>query len=307
MPRIKTRSIDRKILYLRIGCVIVKVDPQEFDYVMYVDASGDDGFKFDHQSSICYAAAALLVKQEDIAHNLDILSQIKAILGCKPTDEIKYSKVRRHRHGKEALSLLSNIRGSLSCHVVFKKEVDASQYIGNKIMSVVCHCMALASLDAYSFSDGEKILVSIDRMKQTEEQPIKWILDDTSEKKPRGFDVSVVFRDSKDANFLLIQIADLLCGSIREHFEQYETQEDMIYFSQKRPLCKKVAEIKKSRSRPLCKKGKSRMEKIISSQAFKPIYPLFPVRKAAGMIDYFFMEPPYMMDRHFYMICTRKK
>ena len=77
----------------------MKVDPSNYDYVMYVDASGDDGFKFEKDSSICYCAAALLVKQEDISHNLAILEQIKKIVGCKATDEVKYSKIRRHRRG----------------------------------------------------------------------------------------------------------------------------------------------------------------------------------------------------------------
>lgn len=286
----------------------MKVSPNKFDYIMYVDASGDDGFKFDYNSSICYAAAALLVKQEDIPHNLDILNQIKELLGCKPTDEVKYSRVRRHKNGKKALSLLTNIRGTLSCYVVFKKEVDPGQYIGNKSLSIVCHCMALHSIDTYSFDSGSKVLIAIDRMKQTEEAPIKELLDDDSKKNHRNFDVSVVFRDSKDANFLLIQIADLLCGSIREHFEQYEIQEDMVYFSQKCPLCVAASLARKSNNRfALCKKGKSRTEKIISSQSLRHILPLFPVTYHPDMMNYFFMEPAEMMNKHFYMICHKKK
>ena len=75
----------------------MKVDPNQFDYVMYVDASGDDGFAFERGATICYAAAAFLVKKEDIAHNLEILKQIKAIVGCNEKDEVKYSRIRRHR------------------------------------------------------------------------------------------------------------------------------------------------------------------------------------------------------------------
>lgn len=285
----------------------MKVDPNNFDYIMYVDASGDDGFKFDHGSTTCYTAAALLVNQENISHNLEILGRIKSILGCKQTDEIKYSRVRRHRRGDEALSLLRDIRGQLSCYVVFKKEVDPEIYIGNKILSVVCHRMALNSIDVYPFEEGSRVLIAIDRMKQTEEEPLRELLNDTKESEQRNFDVKTVFRDSKDANFLLIQIADLLCGSLREHFEQYETQEDMLYFSGKCPVCQRLREIKRQPIRPLCKNGKSRTTKIINSQAFKYIYPLFPATKNIDMIDYFFVDPAKMIDKHFYMICNLKK
>lgn len=289
----------------------MKVDPKQFDYVMYVDASGDDGFQFDHGSTSCYVASAFLVKQEDILHNLDILQQIKQIIGCKPTDEVKYSRIRRHRRGSEALQLLRGLHGKMSCYIIFKKElpVEEQNKTGTKVLSVSCHAMALSALDAYSFQDGETVLVAIDRMKHTEEAPLEYAMKagflSNYEHPERNFALETVFRDSKDLNFLLIQIADLLCGTIREHFEQYETSEDMQYFKLKCPNCKKLMLMKKSATRPICRNGKSRVIQIFNSKNMMNIYHLIPDVKSPSMFDFFFMNPTKMMDQHFYMICKK--
>lgn len=284
----------------------MKIDTSNYDYTMFVDASGDDGFKFENGSTKCYVAAALTIRKEDIPHNLDILTQIKQIIGCKPADEVKYSRIRRHKYGNSALSLLRDLRGAVSCQIVFKKEVDKAKYVGNKKMSIICHMMALRSLRSGKFNEEDKVLVVIDRMKQTEEKPLKELMDEgwgSNSDKSCGFDI--IFRDSKDSNFLLLQIADLLCGAIREHFEQYESQEDMLYFAKKCPPCYSVLRIRGKPSHPLCQSGRSRAIKIINSSPFKFILPLFPNSRKAGMISYCFMEPPQMFNRHFYLICSR--
>lgn len=289
----------------------MKVDPKQYDYVMYVDASGDDGFQFDNGSTSCYVASAFLVKQEDIPHNLGILQQIKQTIGCKPTDEVKYSRIRRHRRGPEALQLLRDLRGKMSCYIIFKKElpVEEQNKTDAKVLSVSCHAMALSALDAYSFQDGETVLVAIDRMKHTEEAPLEYALKTgflSDRKHPeRNFVTETVFRDSKDSCFLLIQIADLLCGTIREHFEQYEISEDMQYFRAKCPYCKKLMLMKKSATRPLCRNGRNRSTQIFNSKNMMNIYHLIPNVKSPSMFDFFFMNPTKMMDQHFYMICKK--
>ncbi len=286
----------------------MKIDPSQYDYVMYVDASGDDGFNFDKCSSTCYAASSLLVKQEDIVINLDILNQIKSIVGCKPTDEVKYSKIRRHRRSQDALSLLSDLKGKMASYVVFKKEVDQAKYQGNKNMSVVCHYMALRTLEKYDFPAGSRVLLAIDHMKHTEEVPLNYVIGaNTSEDVLNNIDLSVVFRDSKDADFLLIQIADLLCGITREHFEQYETNPDMLYFASKCPPCQTVFEVKKKFTHISCKNGTAASHRIISSSNLKHIYNLFPETSGSALFGCFFTEPLLMMRKHFYMACIRKK
>lgn len=291
--------------------ICLKINPAKYDYVMYVDASGDDGFKFEQNSSVCYAVAALLVKQDDIAHNLSILNQIKHLIGCKPTDEVKYSRIRRHRRGVEALALLKGLKGEMSCFIIFKKELPSGEIANKslKTLSVSCHAMAVASLDAHPFSEGEKVLIVIDRMKNTEEQPLEWVMESGSLSDrlhpERNFSTKTIFRDSKDSNFLLIQIADLLCGTVREHFEQYETNEDMIYFHNRCPNCKRLSMMKRGTHR-ICKHGKTRSLRILNSKNLSNIYHLIPNKDSTKMIDYLFMRPSKMMDQHFYILCDKK-
>lgn len=290
----------------------MKVNIANYDYVMFVDASGDDGFRFDKGSTKCYAAAALTVRKEDIARDVDILKNIKCAVGCEAADEVKYSRIRRHRNGNSALSLLSTLRGAVSCQIVFKKEIDKAKYVGNKNISVICHMMALRSLRSGKFKKEDKVLVVIDRMKQTEEKPLKELMDKgwtSNSDNTCTFDI--IFRDSKDQNFLLLQIADFLCGIIREHFEQYDSNKDMMYFAEKCPPCYRLLKMRSAGqhhviySHPLCQKGNSRANNIIKSTPFNFILPLFPKSRTAEMIDYFFMEPSRLFNKHFYLICSR--
>ena len=292
--------------------ISLKVNPDKFDYIMYVDASGDDGLKFDHDSSLCYAAAAFLVAKEDISLNLNILSQIKQIVGCKEIDEVKYSRIRRHRRASEALALLKELRGKVSCHVIFKKELLPEDPLLKepKNLSVLCHLMAMNSLDSYSFSEGQKILVAIDRMKRTEERPLERQMNHgvlSNDMHPdRNFTVDTVFRDSKDSQFLLIQIADLLCGIVREQFEQYETNEDMIYFKERCPRCNFLSRSKKGHTCRICTQGRSRATQILYSKNFGNIYHLIPEYLSPRMATYLFMGPPKMAFQHYYLFCKKK-
>lgn len=288
------------------------VDPNQFDYVMYVDASGDDGFQFEKGSTTCFAAAAFLVKREDIDHNLALLRGIKKIVGAKETDEVKYSTVRRHPRAPEALSLLRDLKGKLSCYVVFKKELSPAQIPpkGSKALSVDCHLMSLRSLDAYSFADNDKVLIAIDHMKSTEEIPVNYHMHKgifSDEKHPdRNFTSETVFCDSKDADFLLIQVADLLAGVLREHFEQYESNPDMLHFHSLCPKCEQIFKMKRRNARAMCKQGKSRTTKLAHSKNLHYIIHLIPCAYTFPMTSYFFMWPVQMMTKHFYLLCARK-
>lgn len=239
---------------------------------------------------------------------MDILNRIKRTVGGKETDEIKYSRLRRNRRAPEALSILSNLRGIVASQVVFKKEIDATKYKGNKNLSVVCHYMALRALRNAGIPENSRVLIAIDHMKSTEEQPLNIVLESFAGQSLRdACNFSVVFRDSKDTNFRLIQVADLICGIVREHFEQYETNPDMIHFSTKCPPCQTVFEAKRKYTRVLCQHGSSRAKHILLSKNLKYIINLFPGIHSPDIIGYFFTEPPIMMKKHFYLACGRKK
>ncbi len=290
----------------------MKVSIENFDYIMFVDASGDDGFKFDKGSSTCYSAAAFLVKQEDIPADVDVLRQIKDIVGCDEKDEIKYSRIRRNRHGAQALRLMRKLHGYMSFDVIFKKEFRPEDVPGrnNKGMSSICHAMALRALDSFDFIDGKNVLIVIDRMKYTEEALLQYLVAENAINgkgfQEHSFSFKIIFRDSKDSNFLLLQIADLLCGTVREHFEQYETNEDMIYFKSICPLCNRIRLIKGPGSRHVCKNGKSRAVRIVHSKNLHNVMHLIPSFTPPKAFQYFFMDPKHMMYEHLYFVCERK-
>ncbi|MCL2249565.1 MAG: phosphotransferase, partial [Oscillospiraceae bacterium] len=78
-----------------------KKNETEYDYIIYVDASGDDGLKFEKGSSLCFVASSVIIHKDDMSHNIAILNEIKKLMGGKVTDEVKYSKVRRHYNAEK--------------------------------------------------------------------------------------------------------------------------------------------------------------------------------------------------------------
>lgn len=98
------------------------------EYNAYVDASGDNGFKFEKNSSLCYVVNVLLCKQKDDDFNKNKLAEIKKLLGCKENCEIKYSTLRRHKKSREAHKLLGQIKGRLLFYVVFKKKLPRRKF-----------------------------------------------------------------------------------------------------------------------------------------------------------------------------------
>lgn len=73
---------------------------KHYDWAMYVDASGDDGFAFERGSSAIYTVNCFMCKTESIPYNQDVLRKIKAIFRCAPNIEMKSSTIIKSK--KEA-------------------------------------------------------------------------------------------------------------------------------------------------------------------------------------------------------------
>lgn len=87
--------------------------------------------------------------------------------------------------------------------------------VAQQDLSGVTHVFPYLSLRTSSLiTDNDKILIVIDNMKKREMDSIKSIL---STSNLDNYDL--IFRDSKDKNFSLIQIADIMAGSIRTYYE----------------------------------------------------------------------------------------
>ena len=208
-----------------------------FDYVTFVDASGDDGFKFDKESSLCYTAGCFLTKTEDINYNFDILNKIKETAHCKIKDELKHKQIRKRKNCKKILSVMNELKGiNISLNVfkkdLFKDEKLKSEFTGknNKNLAAIAHTFPIFGLNELGFLNNKKILICIDRMKITEMDKVKYFFKTEFSKKSKTSNYKLIFKDSKAQGFELIQIADLIAGILREFYEitYYKNQE---YFS----------------------------------------------------------------------------
>ena len=243
------------------------------EYVMYVDASGDDGIKFDLGSSKCYAASAILMLKGDVAHNTAILSEIKHLMGAKPTDEVKYSRMRRHPKKKELHERLKGIKGFLYSNVLYK-EHDPPSHIG-----AFAHTMALSTIAAHFKGLGDvHVEIVIDRMKQPEEEDVARLMRGYSGSHGKLPEYDIIFRDSKALGFELIQVADILAGLTRCYFEGVVNEGDA------KPLfllcqnCKTSVTVARRKS----KSHRQLMQKVLSLFYFNTAHHLY--RNATAMV-----------------------
>ncbi|WP_349406980.1 DUF3800 domain-containing protein, partial [Clostridium perfringens] len=205
------------------------------DYIAFVDASGDDGFKFGERnegSSICYAVCMFVCHVNDIAYNLEVLDEIKKSIGCQSKHELKYTTMKRHRNSDAAHKLIKNLKGQVVSWVAFKKDLVNDTFftdLSKKNLSKICHSFPISSLkNLYLESTNKKIYIAVDVMKKVEMDGLYNII--TSNHQKFGYNTeeqavisgyNLEFKDSKDINFKLIQIADIISGIIRTSFENY--------------------------------------------------------------------------------------
>lgn len=220
-----------------------KIDIGKYDYIMFVDASGDDGFKFDKGSSLCYAVSCFLVKKPDLEHNINILNKIKHLMNYdinNPNHELKYTSLRRHPKSKESHEYLKELKGSLFSTIAFKEFLigDPNFEADDKFFSSACHTLSIQSIKNYcSENDINNVLIVIDRMKKLEMDNVAFLSEFNLKKIDNIKNFDIIFKDSKDKDFQLIQIADVLSGINRNFFELYKTCSGFIEFWKKCPLC----------------------------------------------------------------------
>lgn len=112
----------------------------------------------------------------------------------------------------------------------------------------------LSLFDSELVTMQDNILVVIDNMKKREMESIRSILSDFD---CNNFDL--IFRDSKDKDFTLIQIADILAGTIRDY---YETSLPISSHNRYCGFCTKTAN-KMNSNRPFAKCKDKKFKKFI--------------------------------------------
>ncbi len=279
------------------------IDINKYDYLMFVDASGDDGIKFDTGSSSCYAVAGYLVRREDLGDDIQLLRNIRGIISGQPARELKYSTLRRHKNRKYAFPLFAELHGQVFGRVSFKKILVSRGTFSTeaKEFSVVSHAVAISLLNNCADVEGKKVLIVVDRMKNTEERPVQMLADSSMHDdmgRLAGYDL--IFRDSKDADFQLIQVADFFAGILREYFERYETDPMMRRFWNKCPICSKNTRL------ILCgRSGSKDRASLNGSSNIRYLRPLFHARNNLDIIDHLYLDPPDLFGNLFYLYCPK--
>ncbi|HOK42792.1 MAG TPA: DUF3800 domain-containing protein [Thermoclostridium caenicola] len=229
-----------------------KINISDFDYIMFVDASGDDGYKFKERnegSSICYTVACLLMKQEDIMYNYDILKKLKSLISSKEEQEIKYTTIRRHKKCNEIYRGLSDLKATIYTMNAFKKEITDEDCKNTelKFLSSMCHYFPI-NIAGREFRNKDEVslLIVIDRMKYIEMENVSNFIEDCFCRDDNGNceynNYELIFRDSKDQKFLGLQLADWIAGMFR-HFSEELYQDSYIWrtcplcLSMKKKLC----------------------------------------------------------------------
>ncbi|WMM24090.1 DUF3800 domain-containing protein [Tissierella sp. MB52-C2] len=251
-----------------------------YDYFAYVDASGDDGFKFEEYgqgSSRCYAVAMFVVKKDDIEYNIDKLNKIKKLVGCKPEHEAKYTTLRRHRNKDEVHKIVSELKGTLVSWIAFKEKIEDPYFldIKNKALSQLCHVFPIKTAhDVLKDEVGSNLFIAVDVMKKVEMDGLKELLEDnfmpsSNESNKPINNYNLKFKDSKDKDFQLIQVADILAGIIRNSFESWPFDHEIW---KRCKICDSLVNTKKLKN--LCKYKNKGIHLENSNNLFK-ILPLF--------------------------------
>ena len=231
------------------------IDIFNYDKIVFVDASGDDGFSFHETSgngsSFTFVVSCLAIDPIDFQYNCNLLNKMKTALHLPVESELKSTTLKRHRFSFDAYSILQNVKGDIFSFVAFKKAIQKSHKknlqelcdTSTKQLSGLTHSFPLYALTKTQIIyEGQNVLVVIDHMKKTETESVS--------KNYHLFGIDnlihsdIIYRDSKSKKFPLIQLADAIAGSVRAYFEKKLETTSIQRFCQ---LC--------GRSKDVCDKG----------------------------------------------------
>lgn len=204
---------------------------ENYDYILFVDASGDDGFQFGSKSgdgsSFTFVASCFIVKPEDIPHNTEVLQNIKTALNLPKNAELKSTTLKRHRLANKAYALIDELAGTCCSMIAFKKDLIGkpryADYCNVKTKQLSGLTQSFPYYAIYKlghFSPTDRILIVMDCMKKSEMDVVEKNLHDYEIQLNAPENYDLIFRDSKSERYSLIQIADIIAGLVRQYFEE---------------------------------------------------------------------------------------
>jgi len=189
-----------------------KPDVFDFEWVMYVDAAGDDGSAYDRGSSTTYTVNCFMCETAKIQHNRDVLDEVKKILRCRLTDEAKSAAIIRSNRRADICNKLSELDGALFQFVIYKQMLDFSSLSPEEKkqhpISTAAHAFTINLATSFHKHNNKSLCIVIDNMKEAE------ILGTKEQVEAQLSDLkhAIIFSDSKSEKHCLLQISDYFAG-----------------------------------------------------------------------------------------------
>lgn len=206
------------------------INYSSYKYILFVDASGDDGYKFgansNDGSSFSYVVSCFVTTPDELDYNKDVLLKMKQAISVKPEQELKSTALKRHRYADKVYDEMGKLHGFAYSLVTDKRLIMSSpdkpdgffgdiSILARECLSGITHVFPfIALIDSGKITDNDKVLIVIDNMKKREMNDIKSLMSTVPYEQ-----YDLLFRDSKDKEFSLIQIADIFSGTVRSYYE----------------------------------------------------------------------------------------
>lgn len=272
-------------------------DFRPFTHRIYVDFSGDDGDPNTPGSSKCICIAWVVSAETDLNYNKGIVLQIKKIIGCKASDEIKYKSLRRHKFKQEALSLLTKLKINAVIVPILKTRIQ-DQELRNpctkKLVDLI-HNFPLSRFIEYFVQTYPEVYF------QLIFDQVGWCgceadIKDEFKKDPH-LDWEKARPDwllfAKSGGQLMLQLADIVAGLGREYIEVLQDV--------KLPPCTVCA--LKGRPEHPCRYKQGKLA-LPNSELMRLVYPLLIKNEQGETWEYgFIVRPPAACREYIFVDC----
>ena len=185
---------------------------EDYEWAMYVDASGDDGFAFDRGSSTMYTVNCFMCETSEIEYNKEVLYTAKAVLRCDKNTEMKSSTVIKSKKRGEFCNVLSTLHGVLFQMVVFKKCFDPKSLTqedkDKHVFSTLSHAFTIGMASSFHRHFQKSVCIIVDNMKSEEVIGTR----ENVNAGLSGIKHELIFADSKSTVHSLLQISDYFAG-----------------------------------------------------------------------------------------------
>ncbi len=274
-------------------------DLRPFTHRIYVDFSGDDGDPGTIGASKSICIAWVMSREEDISHNESVVLEIKKLIGCKRSANLKYVSLKRHKFKKEALTLLTQLKASIVVVPVLKEMIKEEQLRDpqTKLLVDLIHYFPLDRLIRGISRESTGIYFQL-VFDQVGWKGCKEAIENLF-KQDKRLDWKNARKDwllfTKSGNSLMLQLADIVAGMSREYFEDLQ----LITL----PPCN-VCWIKRTNTCAF----KRKREAVGKASLLKIIYPMLAKNERGDAWDVgFVVRPPGLNTRYLFVDCLFKK